>query len=66
MDGEKIPGKPKIAGAKNSYSNDTVHKELDDGGIVIPRSITQGKDAEKKAAEFVRQVLSKHKKLPRK
>lgn len=57
--GEKIPGKPKVAGAKNSYENDTVPKTLEEGGIVIPRSITQGKNAEKKAHAFVSAILAK-------
>jgi hypothetical protein len=57
--GEKIPGKPKVGGAKNSYANDTVPKKLDEGGIVIPRSITQGKDAHKKSVEFVFAILGK-------
>lgn len=57
--GEHIPGKPVVGGAKNSYANDTVKKDLEAGGIVIPRSITQGKDASKKAAEFVAAVLKK-------
>lgn len=51
--GEKIPGKPKVAGAKNSYANDTVPKTLQEGGIVIPRSVTQGKDAQSQAHKFV-------------
>lgn len=62
--GERIPGKPKVAG--NSYANDVVPKTLTTGGVVIPNSIMQGKDAEKKAAEFVRQVLSKKQGLPAK
>jgi hypothetical protein len=57
--GEKIPGKPKVGGAKNSYANDTVPKHLQEGGIVIPRSVTQGKDPHKAAAKFVAAVLSK-------
>lgn len=57
--GEKIPGKPKVGGAKNSYANDTVPKTLEAGGIVIPRSVTQGKDPHKAAAKFVAAVLSK-------
>lgn len=61
-DGKKVPGKPKVAGAKNSYANDTFKTELDEGGIVIPRSITQGKDAEKKAMDFVRKCLAKSRK----
>lgn len=55
--GEKIPGKPKVKG--DSYQNDTVHKTLQEGGIVIPNSIMQSKDASKKAAEFVAAVLKK-------
>jgi hypothetical protein len=51
--GEKIPGKPKVSGAKNSYANDTVPKTLEAGGIVIPRSVTQGKDAQSQAHKFV-------------
>ncbi len=65
--GEKIPGKPKVGGAKNSYANDTVPKTLDEGGIVIPRSITQAKDAPEKAAAFIRDVLARHGKgMPKK
>ena len=56
--GEKIPGKPKVKG--NSYANDIVPKDLAPGGIVIPNSIMQSKDAEKKAAAFVAAVLRKH------
>lgn len=67
MDGEKIPGKPKVGGAKNDYANDTVHKNLDEGGIVIPRSVTQSPDSDRKAIEFVQAILSKHSKsLPKK
>lgn len=61
--GERIPGKPKVAG--NSYANDTVPKTLESGGVVIPNAIMQSKDAEKKAAEFVRQVMAKNGTLPK-
>lgn len=57
--GEKIPGKPKVSGAKNSYANDTVPKTLEEGGIVLPRSVTQAKDPSRKAAEFVAAILSR-------
>lgn len=57
--GEKIPGKPKVGGAQNSYANDTVPKTLESGGIVLPRSVTQAKDAPEKAAAFVAAVLKK-------
>lgn len=57
--GEKIPGKPKVSGAVNSYANDTVPKKLEEGGVVIPRSITQGPNAEANAVKFVRAVLAR-------
>lgn len=63
--GEKIPGKPKVGGAKNDYANDTVPKMLETGGIVIPRSVTQAKDAEKKAIAFVQAVFAKKGQLPK-
>ena len=56
--GEKIPGKPAVAGAKNSYANDTVPKTLETGGIVLPRSVTQASDKDRKAQEFVAAVLA--------
>jgi hypothetical protein len=62
--GERIPGTPKVPG--NSYANDTVPKTLQEGGVVIPNSIMQSKNAEKKAAEFVRAVLAKNKQIPSK
>jgi hypothetical protein len=55
--GEHIPGKAKVPG--DSLKNDTVPKLLDEGGIVIPRHITQGADAPKKAADFVRAIQAK-------
>lgn len=63
--GETIPGNPKVAGAKNSYANDTVPAQLDSGGIVLPRSVTQSKDAGSKAKAFVEAVMAK-KSLPKK
>lgn len=57
--GEHIPGKPKVGGAKDSYTNDTVPKTLESGGIVLPRHITQGSNAPEKAAAFVRAILAR-------
>lgn len=57
--GEKIPGKPKVGGAKDSYANDTVHKTLEAGGIVLPRHVTQAKDPAEAAKKFVAAVLAK-------
>lgn len=62
--GQKIPGKPKVGGAKNSYKNDTVKASLDEGGIVIPRSITQGKNPHWESMKFVRATLAKNGKGP--
>lgn len=61
--GEKIPGKPKVGGAKNDYANDTVSKTLEEGGVVLPRSVTQSKDPAAKAAAFVEAIFAK-KRLP--
>jgi hypothetical protein len=58
---EKIPGKPKVGGAKNSYANDTVPKTLEAGGIVLPRSVTQAKDPAAEAAKFVSAYIAKGK-----
>lgn len=57
--GEKIPGKPKVGGAVNSYENDTKPKTLEEGGIVLPRSVTQAKNPGKEAAKFVSAILAK-------
>lgn len=57
--GEKIPGKPKVGGAKNSYANDTVSKTLDEGGLVLPRSVTQSKHPHWAALNFVKAHLAK-------
>lgn len=57
--GKKIPGKAKVPGAKDSYANDTVKATLESGGIVLPRHVTQAKDAPERAAAFVRAVLAK-------
>ena len=65
--GEKIQGTPKVGGAKNSYANDTVAKKLDEGGIVLPRSVTQSKTPGKDAHKFVEAILAKDgKTLPKK
>jgi len=56
--GEKIKGKAKVPGATDSYANDTVNKTLHEGGIVIPRSITQGDDPSGKAKAFIDAVLA--------
>ena len=57
--GETIPGKPKVGGAKNDYANDTVPKTLEEGGIVLPRSVTQAKNPHWEAMKFVRALQAK-------
>ncbi len=57
--GEKIGGKPAVGGAKNSYANDTVKKDLQAGGIVVPRSETKSKNPDKASADFVAKILAK-------
>lgn len=43
----------------NSYANDKIEKDLPVGGVVIPRSVMQGKDPVRGAAEFVKAVMRK-------
>lgn len=59
--GETIPGQPRVGGAKNSYSNDFVKKDLQEGGIVVPRSETKSKNPDKNSADFVMKTLAKRK-----
>lgn len=55
--GEMVPGKAKVKG--DSKKNDTVSDSLPTGAFVIPRHIMEAKDADKKAADFVRAHMSK-------
>lgn len=57
--GETIPGKAKVKGARNSYANDTVPKTLEEGGIVLPRSVTQSKNPHWAAHKFVSDIMAK-------
>jgi hypothetical protein len=57
--GETIPGRPKVGGAKNSYDNDVVSKQLEEGGIVVPRSETKSKNPSRDSKAFVAATLAK-------
>lgn len=57
--GEKIPGKALVGGAKNSYANDVVPKTLEEGGIILPRSVTQSKNPGRSAQDFVNAIFAK-------
>jgi hypothetical protein len=59
MDGKLIPGKAKVKG--DSLKNDIVPAKLDDGGIVIPRRVTQGENPDEKSMKFVAAVLARQK-----
>lgn len=61
--GERIPGKPKFPG--NDYRNDTVKRNLESGGVVIPNEIMQSKNASAKAAKFVEAILARNKSMPK-
>lgn len=60
--GETIPGKAKVSG--DSTENDTVAKQADPGGLVIPRSILNSEDPEREARKFITQEMRKHRKSP--
>lgn len=65
--GEKIPGEAKVKGAKDSYANDTVPKDLEAGGLVLPRSVTQSKHPHWAAMKFVQAHMAQGGKvLPKK
>lgn len=55
--GKTIHGKAKVSG--DSLKNDTVPKTLTEGGIVLPRSITQSKTPGRDAQRFVEALLAK-------
>lgn len=57
--GQTVPGKAKVKGAKNSYANDTIPATLEEGGIVLPRSVTQSKNPQWAAHKFVSAILAK-------
>ncbi len=57
--GKTVPGKAKVPGAKNSYANDTVPKNLKDGDIVLPRSVTQSKHPHWAAKKFIETIMAK-------
>lgn len=52
--GGPVPGKASVKG--NSYDNDTVPAMLSPGEAVLPRSVTQSKNAPQKAAEFMKHL----------
>lgn len=59
MEAKKVPGKAVIKG--DSPKNDTVRTTLEEGGVVIPRSVMQSDDPGKKAAAFVKAVMARQK-----
>ncbi len=60
MSGEHIKGQAKVKG--DSLQNDTVPKTLEEGGVVIPRSVLEGPNAHWAAHKFVKAAMSKSKK----
>lgn len=59
MAGRQIPGKAKVKG--DSLKNDTVPAKLEEGGIVLPRTVVNSKNPGKAASDFVHAILSKNK-----
>lgn len=56
--GETIKGKAQVQG--DSSKNDTKSKKLEEGGIVIPRSVMQSKDPVKEGTKFLLKALKEH------
>jgi hypothetical protein len=61
--GKTVPGKARVKGAKNTEVNDTVPATLNEGDIVLPRSVTQSKNPHWAAHSFVSAIM-KRKGLP--
>jgi hypothetical protein len=59
MEGETVPGKAKVKG--DSLKNDVVPASLEEGGVVIPRSVLESKNPHEAAAKFVAAHLKKNK-----
>lgn len=57
LSGRMIKGKAQVKG--DSLKNDTVPDTLEEGGVVIPRSVMQSSDPAKKAAAFVKAVMAR-------
>ena len=55
--GKKVPGKANVKG--DSYSNDTVPAKLEEGGIVLPKSVMESKHPHWAAHRFVSEVMKK-------
>lgn len=55
---EKIPGKAKVKG--DSQKNDIVPAKLEEGGIVIPRSVMDSEDPVAASKKFVMAAMKKH------
>jgi hypothetical protein len=62
--GEHIPGEDVVKG-KNSKKNDFIKKELDEGGVVVPISVTTHKKSSEKSRQFVKKTVAKHMKSPK-
>jgi hypothetical protein len=60
--GEMIPGKAKVKG--DSLKNDVVPKTLEEGGIVLPRSVMESKHPHWEAHKFVSAIMAKKGQLP--
>jgi hypothetical protein len=57
-EGRRIPGKAKVKG--DSLKNDTVPAKLEEGGVVIPRSVLQSDKPIDNAMKFVHAHMTKH------
>lgn len=55
---KKVPGKANVKG--DSLKNDTVPAKLEEGGIVIPRSVLDSDEPMKAAKDFLVKALEKH------
>lgn len=57
-EGKMVPGKAQVKG--DSKKNDTVPADLEEGGVMIPRSVMQSKNPTEKIKKFVEDHINEH------
>lgn len=57
-EGKMVPGKAEVKG--DSKKNDTVPAKLEEGGVMIPRSMMQSKNPTEKIKKFVEDHINEH------
>lgn len=60
MKAKTVPGVPPVGGDKNDLSNDIVPADLNEGDVILPRSVTQAKNPHWAAHAFVSKIMAQN------